>query len=42
MNKTITFLAKDLEKKIRLDKFLTKNLKNLSRSQIKKSYFKKY
>ena len=36
MNKTITFLAKDLEKKIRLDKFLTKNLKNLSRSQIKK------
>ena len=36
MNKTITFLAKDLEKKIRLDKFLTENLKNLSRSQIKK------
>ena len=36
MNKTITFLAKDLEKKIRLDKFLTKNLKSLSRSQIKK------
>ena len=36
MNKTITFLAKDLEKKMRLDKFLTENLKNLSRSQIKK------
>ena len=36
MNKTITFFAKDLEKKIRLDKFLTNNLKNLSRSQIKK------
>ena len=36
MNKTITFLAKDLEKKMRLDKFLTKSLKNLSRSQIKK------
>ena len=36
MNKTITFLAKDIEKKIRLDKFLTKNLENLSRSQIKK------
>lgn len=36
MNKTITFLAKDLEKKIRLDKFLTKNLENISRSQIKK------
>ena len=36
MNKTITFLAKDLEKKIRLDKFLTENLKNISRSQIKK------
>ena len=27
MNKTITFFAKDLEKKIRLDKFLTNNLK---------------
>ena len=36
MNKTITFLAKDLVKKMRLDKFLTENLKNLSRSQIKK------
>ena len=36
MNKTITFLAKDLEKKMRLDKFLTENLTNLSRSQIKK------
>ena len=36
MNKTITFLAKDLEKKMRLDKFLTENLKNLARSQIKK------
>ena len=36
MNKTITFLAKDLQKKIRLDKFLTNNLKDLSRSQIKK------
>ena len=32
MNKTITFLAKDIEKKIRLDKFLTKNLEN-SRSK---------
>ena len=36
MNKTITFFAKDLEKKTRLDKFLTNNLKDLSRSQIKK------
>ena len=36
MNKTITFFAKDLDKKIRLDKFLTKNLKTFTRSQIKK------
>ncbi len=36
MNKTITFFAKDLDKKIRLDKFLTENLKSYSRSQIKK------
>ena len=36
MNKTITFFAKDLDKKIRLGKFLTENLKSYSRSQIKK------
>ena len=36
MNKTITFLAKDLDNNLRLDKFLTNNLKTISRSQIKK------
>ena len=36
MNKTITFFAKDLDKKMRLDKYLTKNLKTFTRSQIKK------
>ncbi len=36
MNKTITFLVKDLEKNIRIDKFLTEKLKDLTRSQIKK------
>ena len=36
MNKTITFLAKDLGKKIRLDKYLADNLNDLTRSQIKK------
>ena len=36
MNKTITFLAKDLEKKIRLDKYLADNLNDFTRSQIKK------
>tara|TARA_Y100000817_G_C16776046_1_gene508363 strand:+ start:5 stop:985 length:981 start_codon:yes stop_codon:yes gene_type:complete len=36
MNKTITFLAKDLGKKIRLDKYLVNNLNDFTRSQIKK------
>ena len=36
MNKTITFLAKDLGKKIRLDKYLADNLSDFTRSQIKK------
>ena len=36
MNKTITILAKDLDNNLRLDKFLTNNLKTISRSQIKK------
>jgi len=36
MNKTITFLAKDSDKNLRLDKFLTNKLKTLTRSQIKK------
>ena len=36
MNKTITFLAKDLGKKIRLDKYLADNLNDFTRSQIKK------
>ena len=36
MNKTITFLAKDLGKKIRLDKYLASNLNDFTRSQIKK------
>ena len=36
MSKTITFLAKDLGKKIRLDKYLADNLNDFTRSQIKK------
>ncbi len=36
MNKTITFLAKDSDKNLRLDKFLTNKLDTLTRSQIKK------
>ena len=36
MNKTIRFLARDLDKKIRLDKYLANNLNDLTRSQIKK------
>ncbi len=36
MNKTITFLAKDSDKNLRLDKFLTNKLEALTRSQIKK------
>jgi len=36
MNKTITFLVKDSEKNLRLDKFLASKLKTLARSQIKK------
>ncbi len=36
MNKTITFLAKDTDKNLRLDKFLADNLNSLTRSQIKK------
>ena len=36
MNKTITFFARDLGKKIRLDKYLANNLNDLTRSQIKK------
>jgi len=36
MDKTITFLAKDSDKNLRLDKFLTNKLKVLTRSQIKK------
>ena len=36
MNKTITILAKDLDSNLRLDKFLTNNLKTITRSQIKK------
>ena len=36
MDKTITFLAKDSDKNLRLDKFLTNKLKTLTRSQIKK------
>ena len=36
MDKTITFLAKDSDKNLRLDKFLTYKLKTLTRSQIKK------
>ena len=36
MNKTITFLAKETDKNLRLDKFLSNKLKTLTRSQIKK------
>ena len=36
MNKTITFLVKDPDKNLRLDKFLTNKLETLTRSQIKK------
>ena len=36
MNKTITFFAKGLDKKIRLDKYLSNNIETLTRSQIKK------
>ena len=36
MNKTITFFAKDIDQKTRLDKYLVKNLETLTRSQIKK------
>ena len=36
MDKTITFLAKDSDKNLRLDKFLASKLKTLARSQIKK------
>ncbi len=36
MDKTITFLAKDPDKNLRLDKFLANKLKGVTRSQIKK------
>ncbi len=36
MNKTITFFAKDTDKNLRLDKFLSNKLNILTRSQIKK------
>ena len=36
MNKTITFLTKDSDKNLRLDKFLTNKLRTHTRSQIKK------
>ena len=36
MDKTTTFFAKNSDENVRLDKFLTSNLKDLSRSQIKK------
>ena len=36
MDKTTIFFAKNLDENIRLDKFLTNKLKNLTRSQIKK------
>ena len=36
MDKTITFLAKDSDKNLRLDKFLVNKLKTLTRSQVKK------
>jgi ribosomal 50S subunit-recycling heat shock protein len=36
MNKTTTFFGKNSDENVRLDIFLTSNLKDLSRSQIKK------
>ena len=36
MDKTITFLVEDTDKNLRLDKFLTGNLNNFTRSQLKK------
>ena len=36
MDKTITFLVKDTDRNLRLDRFLTSKLKTLTRSQIKK------
>ena len=36
MNKTITSLANDTDKNLRLDKFLSNKIKNLTRSQIKR------
>ena len=36
MDKTITFLAKDTDKNLRLDKFLSNRLSELTRSQVKK------
>ena len=36
MDKTITFFAEDINKSLRLDKYLTDKLKNFTRSQIKK------
>ena len=36
MNKTIKFLVKNLDNKQRLDKFLTNNIEDITRSQIKK------
>ena len=36
MDKTITFLVKDTDRNLRLDKFLTSKLKTLTRSHIKK------
>ncbi len=41
MNKTITFLAKETNNNLRLDKFLTNMLKKFTRSQIKKSILSK-
>ena len=36
MNKTITFLAKEINKSLRLDKYLTNRLEKFTRSQVKK------
>ena len=36
MDKTITFLVEDTDKNLRLDKFLSGNLNNFTRSQLKK------
>ena len=41
MNKTITFLAKDVNSNLRLDKCLTSKFKTFTRSRIKKLYFQK-